>query len=320
MVRTRARLQGRDVAGALAGAVITFCVLACLAAPLYSSEVAGTSASDNHLSEQVVIDGVPTDVVSLSGIPIGPTWQKEFLLGADENGRDLMVRLLYGGRTTFVIAIGAVILTVAIAVPLALVAGYFRGKADSVISRILDQLWSFPALLLGVLIGTALTARGFDVSPFKVSSSSALVPILVIGIVYVPYMARPLRSHVLSLRGEAFAEAARAAGFSNRRIMFSELLPHLVPSMLVLGMLSLVNAVVLESALSFLGAGVDPPEPSVGSLIAAGLDTVLLSPHLLLVPCCALVLVVLSLSVLAERLRDALDPRGRISRSDAVIR
>jgi peptide/nickel transport system permease protein len=284
-----------------------------LAAPLYASQVAHTTPSENHLSDQTVIDGVPTDVVSLEGIPIGPTWSGSYLLGADENGRDVAVRLLYGARTTLLIGCGAVLLTLLLAVPLGLAAGYLGGRTDTLISRLLDLLWSFPALLLGVLLSTAISHTGAQIGPITISSGSKLIPVVVIGLVYVPYMTRPLRGQVMALRGQPFVEAARAAGMRPAKLMASELLPHLSSTILVVSMLLLVNAVVLEAALTFLGAGVNPPEPSLGVLIAAGLSEIVLSPHLLLVPSIALVLIVLSLNGLADAVRRALDPRGRVS-------
>ena len=283
------------------------------AAPLWAAHVAHTTFSDTHLTETISLDGKPTAVVSLLGVPIGPTWHGEFFLGADATGRDLMVRLLYGGRTTVLISAGAVALTLAIAMPLALAAGYFRGRTDALISRLLDLIWSFPALLLGVLLGTALTLKGARIGPWTIDSGSKLIPIAVIGLVYVPYLARPLRAQVLSLRERQFVEAARATGAGPLRIMRTELLAHLRSSVLVLGTLLFANAVVLESALSFLGAGVRPPEPSLGTLIADGIDTVLLSPHLLLTPSITLVLLVLALTGIAEGLRRTLDPRGELS-------
>jgi peptide/nickel transport system permease protein len=284
-----------------------------LAAPLYASQVAHTTPSENHLTDQTVIDGVTTDVVSLEGIPIGPTWNGSFLLGADENGRDLAVRLLYGARTTLLIGCGAVLLTLLLAVPLGLAAGYLGGRTDTLISRLLDLLWSFPALLLGVLLSTAISHSGAQIGPLTIASGSKLIPVVVIGLVYVPYMTRPLRGQVMALRGQPFVEAARAGGMRPARLMASELLPHLSSTILVVSMLLLVNAVVLEAALTFLGAGVNPPEPSLGVLIAAGLSEIVLSPHLLLVPSIALVLIVLSLNGLADAVRRALDPRGRVS-------
>jgi peptide/nickel transport system permease protein len=294
-------------AGLFAGVLV-----ALFAAPLYASQVAGTTPDENHLTDQVTIDGEQTDVVSLEGIPLGPTWGPKFFVGADENGRDLMVRVLYGGRTSLLIGAGALALTALFAVPLALAAGYFRGRTDAVVSRLLDLVWSFPALLVGFLFASAINLHGAQIGPFTLEAGSKLIPVTVIGLVYVPYLARPLRGQVLALREQRFVEAAQAQGMGSLRLMLTELLPHLSTTMLVLAPLMFANAVVLESALSFLGAGVPAPEPSFGVLIAAGLGNVILSPHLLLAPSIALVLVVLSLSGLADGLRRALDPRGAL--------
>jgi peptide/nickel transport system permease protein len=287
-------------------------VLTAIAAPLYASEVAHTTPSENHLTDRTVVDGESTDVVSLEGIPIGPTWRGSYLLGADENGRDLAVRLLYGARTTLVIGGGAVLLTLVLSIPLGLAAGYRGGRTDALISRLLDLIWSFPALLLGVLLSTAISFSGAQIGPVTIGSGSKMIPLLVIGLVYVPYMTRPIRGQVMALRGQPFVEAARAAGMRPVRLMASELLPHLSATIIVVSTLLFVNAVVLEAALTFLGAGVNPPEPSLGVLIAAGLSEVVLSPHLLLVPSIALVVMVLSLNGLAEGVRRALDPRGAV--------
>ena len=285
---------------------------AALAAPLYAEHVAHTTPAANHITERTTIDGKPTDIVSVDGIPIGPTWQSEFFLGADENGRDLMVRILYGARASLQIGFAALLITLTIAIPLALAAGYFRGRTDAVISRLFDVIWSFPALLLGAMLGTAINLRGADIGPIEIKGGTKLIPILVIGLVYIPYIARPLRGQVLALREQRFVEAARALGVRPIRMMASELLPHLWPSILVLSMLLLANAVVLETALSYLGAGVNPPEPSFGTLIADGIENVRISTHLLLAPCVALVLFVLSMSGLAEGLRRALDPHRKL--------
>lgn len=295
------------------GSLFAVIVALIAVAPLYASDVAHTTPSENHLTDQTVVDGKPTDVVSLEGIPIGPTWRGSYLLGADEIGRDLAVRLLYGARTTLAIGGGSVLLTLLLAVPLALAAGYRGGRTDALISRLLDLLWSFPALLFGVLLSTAISVSGAQIGPVTIESGSKLIPVVVIGLVYVPYMARPLRGQVMALRGQPFIEAARAAGMRPVRLMASELLPHLLPTIIVVSTLLFVNAVVLEAALSFLGAGVNPPEPSLGVLIAAGLNDTVLSPHLLLAPSIGLIAIVLSLSGLAEGLRRALDPRGALN-------
>jgi peptide/nickel transport system permease protein len=301
-----------DRAALAYGFLFALLLLAFLAAPLYASQVAGTTPEDNHLTDAIVVDGKRTFVVSEEGVPIGPTWQTEFFLGADENGRDLMVRLLYGGRTSVFIGACAVALTVLLATPLALVAGFFGGRVDSLVSRLLDLIWSFPALLLGVLLSTVLALSGARIGPITIAAGAKVIPITVIGIVYVPYIARPLRGQVMALRGQVFVEAARSCGLGPGRIMFSELLPHLWTTVLVLVPLLFANAVVLESALSFLGAGVPAPEPSFGTLIEAGVGNVVLSSHLLLAPSITLVLVVLSLSGLADAVRRVFDPHGKL--------
>src|SRR5687767_10049663 len=306
------RRMRRDRAAMTFVVLVAVILLALLAAPLYASEVAGTGPDENHLTDQITIDGKPTDVVSIEGVPIGPTWEASYFLGADENGRDLMVRLLYGARASLTVGAGAVVLSLLLAIPLALLAGYRRGHTDAVITRLFDLLWSFPALLLGVLLSTALSLRGIQVGPISIGSGSRVIPIVVIGLVYVPYVARPLRGQVLALREQPFVDAARAYGRRPLALAFSELMPHLWATLLVLSTLLLVHAVTLEVALSFLGAGIDPPAPSLGTLVDAGLDDVVLSPHLLLAPSVALVLIVLSFGGLAEGLRRALDPRGTL--------
>lgn len=299
-----------DRAAVSHAAVLALIVVTFLAAPLYADRIAGTTPDANHLTDLVTVDGEPRDVVSSDGKPIGPTWQRQYFLGADQNGRDVMVRLLYGGRTSLLIGACALALTTLLAAPLALTAGYFGGRTDSFVSRLLDLIWSFPALLLGVLVSTALSLGGAQIGPFTIEAGAKVIPIAVIGFVYVPYMARPLRGQVMALRGQLFVDAARSSGLSPVRVMFSELLPHLWTTLLVLTPLLFANAIVLESALSFLGAGVPAPEPSFGTLIEGGIDNVVLAPHLLLAPCIALVLVVISLSGVADGLRRALDPHA----------
>ena len=122
----------RDRAAIAFAALFLLILLALLAAPLYASEVADTTPSENHLTDQTVVDGEPTDVISLDGIPIGPTWQSEYFLGADGNGRDLMVRLLYGARASLFVGAGAVLLSLLLAIPLGVAAGYRRGRTDAV--------------------------------------------------------------------------------------------------------------------------------------------------------------------------------------------
>jgi peptide/nickel transport system permease protein len=297
------------------GALFVLLVLACLAAPLWADNVAKTTPTENHLSDTITVDGEKVNVVALDGVPIGPQWLKadgKFFLGADPNGRDIMVRLLYGGRNSLMIGVAAALMTTILSVIFGVIAGYFRGWSDTVIRSVLDILWSFPVVILGVALGVALALGGIQIGPLKIAGDSLAVPIFIIGLVYIPYMARPVRGQVLSLREKEFVEAARAQGAGPLRIMFSEVVPNLTSTVLVFFTLLIANAVLLESALSFLGAGVRPPNPSWGTMIDEGVERIATAPHLTIVPGLMLVLTVLSLNVFGDGVRDALDPRAKV--------
>jgi peptide/nickel transport system permease protein len=305
------RLRRNKVALAF-GALFIVIVLFCLAAPLWANHVAHTGPNENHLTEQIKIDGKETFVVAPNGIPIGPGLHAKFLLGADDNGRDVMVRLMYGGRTSIYIGVMAAFITTFFAVAVGLAAGYWGGWTDSVLSRTMDLVWAFPVLLLGIALGTALSVGGLQIGPLSVPADSLWIPILIIGFVYVPYMARPIRGEVLSLREKEFVEAAVAQGKGPLRIMFTELLPNLISTIIVFFTLNIANNMLLESALSFLGAGVKPPNSSWGTMISDGQDRLVTAPHLTIVPGVMIVLTVLALNVFGDGLRDALNPRAKI--------
>jgi peptide/nickel transport system permease protein len=199
-----------------------------------------------------------------------------------------------------------------LSIVLGVISGYFRGWSDSVIRAVLDVLWSFPVIILGVALGVALALGGLKLGPITISGDSLAIPIVIIGVVYIPYMARPIRGQVLSLREKEFVEAARAQGAGSLRIMFSEVVPNLSSTILVFFTLLIANAILLESALSFLGAGVRPPNPSWGTMIDEGIDRIATAPHLTIVPGLMLVLTVLSLNVFGDGVRDALDPRAKV--------
>jgi peptide/nickel transport system permease protein len=257
--------------------------------------------------------------VLFSAIPIGPTWfgaGGKYVLGADANGRDIAVRLLYGGRNSLIVGVGSTGICVFFAVVLALLAGYFGGWIDFVITRFFDLFYAFPVVLLGIALGSALAIAGLDwnlgLFRLKVVSGSLWIPTLVISYVLIPYVGRPLRGQVLSLREKEFVEAAISQGASPLRVMFSELLPNITSSVLVFFTLIIANNIVLEAALSFLGAGVQPPTASWGTLIADGQTLIVTRPWLALAPGIAIVLTVLSLNVFGDGLRDALDPRAKV--------
>jgi peptide/nickel transport system permease protein len=305
------RLKRNKTALAFGGLFILIVVI-CLLAPVYAKQIAHTTPFENHLTDKVTIGGKTENVVSFDGVPIGPTWHGRFFLGADDNGRDIAVRLLYGGRTSLVIGVSAALITALLSIIVGLLAGYFRGWTDTVLSRTLDVIWAYPVVLLGVALGTALSLGGLHIGPINIGADSKLIPIIIIAVVYVPYMARPIRGQVLALREKEFVESARSQGAGPLRIMFSEVLPNLSSTIIVFLPLMIANAILLEAALSFLGAGVRPPNSSWGTMIGDGVNKILTGPHLAVVPGLMLVLTVLALNVFGDGVRDALDPRAKI--------
>lgn len=301
--------------GALAaGATFVLLVLACLAAPLWSNYVADRGPADEPAgTEMVTKGGEDVLILGLDGVPVGPTWHSEYFLGADSNGRDVMVRLLYGGRNSLMIGLAAALITTVLSMIVGLIAGYFRGFADTALSAAMDVIWAFPVILLGIALGVALAQNGINFGLFAIKGGSLLIPVFVIAVVYVPYMARPIRGEVLSLREKEFVEAARSQGMGSLRIMFSEILPNVVTLMLVFFPLMVANAILLESALSFLGAGVQPPKPSWGTMLDDGVSRIITAPFLAIIPGAMVVLTVLTLNVFGDGVRAALDPRAKLA-------
>ena len=322
---------------ALASLVVFFLILiACMCAPLYASHVAHTGQNSNHVSDQITVNGEEVPVVShggylnskgqpcdtsdttcklISSIPIGPQWFSaggKFVLGADYIGRDVAVRLLYGGKVSLQVGILSAAICVFFSILLALAAGFFGGTTDFIISRFFDLFYAFPVVLLGIALGAALAINGIHWGPIQLESGNIWIPTLIISYVLIPYVGRPLRGQVLSLREKEFIEAAIAQGASPFRVMFTELLPNIASSVLVFFTLIIANNIVLEAALSFLGAGVQPPTPSWGTLIADGQQLIVTRPWLSIAPGLAIVLTVLSLNIFGDGLRDALDPRAKV--------
>jgi peptide/nickel transport system permease protein len=291
-------------------------VILVLAAPLWADNVAHTGPDAPHTVDTVEVGGEKRDVVSVDGTPIGPLWLDDggrFFLGADGRlGRDEMVRMLYAGRTSLLIGFAAALITTVLAVILALLAGYYRGWVDTIISRALDVIWAFPVMLFGIALGVALAVGGLKIGPIEISGGSLLIPIGIIGIAFTSYMARPLRGEVLALREKEFVEASVAQGAGPLRVMFGELLPNLWSTIVVFFTLNIANAMLFESGLSFLGAGVQPPHSSWGSMMAKGSDLLYSAPQLTIAPGLMVFLTVLSLNVFGDCLRDALDPKSKI--------
>jgi peptide/nickel transport system permease protein len=309
------RLRRNRVALAF-GVLFVVIAVFSLAAPLWADNVADTGPNDTHTLVKVEVDGEKREVVDPSGKPIGPLWfgaGGHFFLGADGGlGRDEMVRLMYGGRTSLLVGFAATLLTTVLSVALGLLAGYYRGWTDTVVARALDVVWAFPVTLLAISLGLVLAVGGLQLGPINLSGSSIWIPILIIGGVYVPYMARPIRGEVLSLRQKEFVEAAEAQGAGALRVMFGELLPNLYSTIIVFFTLGVANAMLLESMLSFLGVGVQPPNTSWGTMIGSGFGLITTAPLLTVIPGTMLLLTVLSINVFGDGLRDALDPRSKL--------
>jgi peptide/nickel transport system permease protein len=167
-------------------------------------------------------------------------------------------------------------------------------------------------LLFAIALGTALSIGGLNIGPISIAGDSLWIPTLVIGLIYIPYLGRPVRGEVLSFREKEFTQSAVAQGMGPMRIMFSEILPNLASTILVFGTLIIANNILTEAGLSFLGAGIQAPNPSWGNMISDGIDRLVTAPYLTIVPGVMLVLTVLSLNVFGDGLRDALDPRARL--------
>lgn len=225
-----------------------------------------------------------------------PSWAHPF--GTDELGRDVMARVLYGGRVSLAVGMVSVALALVLGGLWGLVAGYLRGWWDSVLMRLVDALLAFPFLVLAIALAAAL-------GPGVTNS------MLAITIVTSPAVARLVRGQVLAELGKDYVTAAVALGASHFRILFRHILPNLWGPLIVQGSLSTANAILAEATLSFLGLGVQPPTPSWGSMLNVARGYLESAPWLAVFPGMAIFLVVLSFNLLGDALRDALDPRTR---------
>jgi peptide/nickel transport system permease protein len=307
----------RDRAAIAALIVFVLIVVTSFAAPLYASHISHTDPFQSNVDGKITINGkqvsvLQTDASGIGVTPIGPTWHSKYFLGADGQGRDVMARLLYGGRASLLIGIGSALIACLLAAIVGLVAGFFSGWIDSVLSRLMDVIWAFPVYLLAICISTVLLVKGLQLGPVAVNPQSLWLPTLIIGVVYVPYVARPIRGQVLSVREKEFVEAAIAQGASNLRLIFSDVLPNVVTVVIVLLPLMIANTILTEAALSFLSIGVQPPNASWGTIISDGEDLLYVRPWVSIAPGIMILLTVLSLNVLGDGVRDALDPRAKL--------
>jgi len=323
------RLRRNYVALASLG---VFCLLVacCLLAPVYAKHIAHRGPNDGNINGYIHENGkaipvtknggtttLPDGTIQVipAGQPIGPQWGAaggQYILGADQQGRDLATRLLYGGANSLRVGLAAAAISTIVSVVLALLAGYFGGVVDWIISRVFDLIWAFPVILLGIALGTALSINGFHHFGLNLAAGDLWIPTAVIAFVFIPYIARPLRGQVLALREKEFIEAAISQGAGPFRIMFTELLPNIASTVLVLFTLIVANAILTEVGLSFLGAGVQPPNASWGTILSDGQDWLSTDPWFSMLPGIAIAIAVLSINVFGDGLRDALDPRAKV--------
>lgn len=222
----------------------------------------------------------------------------EHLLGTDKLGRDVWARIVYGAQPTLLGALVVVIISGVIGIPLGLVAGYYGGRLDALIMRVLDALLAFPALLLAILV-VATFGRGLG------------TVVVALGVIYVPAMARLIRSVTLVQRSLAYVDAGRALGFSDARILFRHILPNLVAAVVVQSTIDLAYAILDIAALSFLGLGQQPPDPDWGSMLSDGRSYLLQNAFPALSAGLAIMLSVISFNLVGDGLRSQFDPRER---------
>jgi peptide/nickel transport system permease protein len=285
----------RDKVAIVALTFIVLLVLAAIFAPLIVKLV---GAPDPNTQSTAALDDF--------GLPSGPS--SEHLFGVDQIGRDVFSRTIYGARISLQVALIATGLIVAIGTVAGMVAGYYRGWVDTVLSRAMDVMLAFPVLLLALGLGAACSFGGGCLG--GLIQPGLPVVIFVIVIAQVSYFARIIRGQVLSLREREFIEASRSLGASNPRIIFREILPNLLAPIIVYTTLIIPTNILFEASLSFLGVGVQPPTASWGAMIEEATNIFDIAWWFMLAPGVALVLTVLSFNLVGDGLQDALNPKS----------
>ncbi len=252
---------------------------------------------DTFLEVIKVSDGLPKtfDLTLFNNQPKDFITQKTFYFGTDKYGRDLLSRLLIGARISFFIGFIAVFISLLIGIPIGAVAGYFGGKVDHIIMWFINITWSIPTLLLVIAITLAL-GKGF----WQV--------FIAVGLTMWVEVARVVRGQVITVKEQQYVEAAKALGFSDFRIIFNHIMPNILAPIIVISAANFAAAILIESGLSFLGIGAQPPTPSWGAMIKNHYNYIILGkPYLALIPGLAIMGLVMAFMLLGNSLRDALD-------------
>ncbi|WP_448112151.1 ABC transporter permease [Mesorhizobium amorphae] len=310
----------RDGSALIAALVLAVVVVASLLAPVYAEHIAGVDPFSSNLEGEIALGGesIPVLAPSTEGLgigvmPIGPTWQfNAYLLGADEQGRDVMARLLYGGRATLFIGSASTVITLVLAAFVGICAGFFGGWIDRILSRVLDILWAFPIYLLAISLSIVLLNSRIELGPLVIDSSSLVIPIAIIGVIYVPYVARPIRGQVLALRRSDFVTAAIGLGVPPYRILFRDVLPNVITTLIVFVPLMMALNIATETALSFLSLGVQSPGASWGTIIRDGQSLLYSRPWVSTAPGLVIIVTIVALNILGDGVRDAFDPRAKL--------
>jgi peptide/nickel transport system permease protein len=280
-------------------AFIVLLVLAALCAPLIARYVVHHGPNDLYIHE-------PVKMVNQFGLPLGPN--KSFWFGADRAGRDLFIRVLYGARTSLLVGVAATGFAVILGVTLGMIAGFYRGWVDTLITRTCDIILSFPYLLfsIGIVGACSVTAQGCFGGLVK---PGLPIVIFVIALFTWPNICRVVRGNTLSLRESEFIDANRSLGARNLSIIFRELLPNLVAPIIVYSTLLIPSNILFEAALSFLGLGVPQTVPSWGRQLAEAAAVFRVAWWMMVFPGLFLFGTTLSFNLVGDGLRDALDPR-----------
>jgi peptide/nickel transport system permease protein len=306
--KTSCRALAANRLAAIGALILVAFALLALAAPVLT-RLHVLRAPDQQDEKGLDADGMPR--------PAGGA----YLLGTDNLGRDVLSRVVYGARVSLSVGIAAMVTATIIGVMVGLLAGFYGGKLDLLLMRFTEMNMTIPAILLAIAFAGLLDVSGRTVHlhpawlPWRFLDFNlkrgAVSVFLIVGLVCWPGMVRVVRAQVLALKERDFVLADRSLGASDSRILLRSILPNLLPTIIVLAVMSTANTILLEAGLGYLGIGVPPPAPTWGSMISEGQPYFVSFPHLVIVPGAAIVLTVLAFNLLGQGLQEIVDPKQR---------